>query len=323
MAELRMTTPPLAADSFVIPDVIVDEDVSAGADKEWVLPTFEQERDMYGKPRRIHKGDLDRLITNNYLDGRSVSRNLMETLPTPLQNENSMNVNLSKSLNEEMPDKSGDSGEAKKPANRTMPTFDLERQIYGEPVAVTQDNLSRVSNNFRDSVTTNANTAAGNIEAAEEVPARSVENSMKVEVSVGTEHKVKGGKQKNKKKPKSKLDVFSKCMSSSKKSDASSSKKTRAAFSGISKNSDKSSSKKTGEGSSKKADKSSSKKTGEGSPKKTDRSSSKKNGEGSSKKSSEASSKKNSEASSKKSDKSSSKKSGVCRSKKTDKSSSK
>merc|ERR1711953_1137730 len=192
---------------------------------------------------------------------------LMETLPTPLQNENSMNVNLSKSLNEEMPDKSGDSGEAKKPPKTTMPTFDLERQIYGEPVAVTQDNLSRVSNNFRHSVTTNANTAAGTMEAAEEVPARSVENSMKVEVSVGTEHKVKGGKQKNKKKPKSKLDVFSKCMSSSKKSDESSSKKT-------------------GEGSSKKADKSSSKKTGKGSSKKTDKSSSKKNGEGSSKKSS-------------------------------------
>merc|ERR1712226_1754730 len=170
-------------------------------------------------------------------------------------NENSMNVNLSKSLNEEMSDKSGDSGEAKKPPKTTTPTFDLERQIYGEPVAVTQDNLSRVSNNFRDSVTTNANTAAGTIEAAEDVPARSVENSMKVEVSVGTEHKVKGGKQKNKKKPKSKLDVFSKCMSSSKKSDASSSKYTRAAFSGISKKSDKSSSKKTGEGSSKETDK--------------------------------------------------------------------
>merc|ERR1711941_240277 len=253
-------------------------------------------------------GDLDRLITNNYLDGRSVSRNLMETLPTPLQNENSMNVNLSKSLNEEMPDKSGDSGEAKKPPKTTMPTFDLERQIYGEPITVTQDNLSRVSNNFRDSNTPNENNAAGTIEAAEEVPARSVENSMKVEVSVGTEHKVKGGKQKNKKKkPKSKLDVFSKCLSSSKKSDASSSNNPRAAFHGISKKSDKKSSKKTGKGSSKKTDKSSSKKT--------DKSSSKNSGEGTSKKSDASSSKNSGEGSSKKTDKSSSKK--------TDKSSSK
>merc|ERR1711941_235087 len=114
---------------------------------------------------------------------------------------------------------------------------------------------------------------------------------MKVEVSVGTEHKVKGGKQLNKKKkPKSKLDVFSKCLSSSKKSDASSSNNPRAAFHGISKKSDKKSSKKTGEGSSKKTDKSSSKKTDKSSSKKTDKSSSKKTDKSSSKNSGEGTS---------------------------------
>ena len=49
----------------------MDEDVSQGNNA--AVPSFEQEREMYGRPKRVKKGDLEKYVTRNYDEAQSGS----------------------------------------------------------------------------------------------------------------------------------------------------------------------------------------------------------------------------------------------------------
>ena len=53
-----------------VPDVVVDEEMSHNTD---LVPDFDQEREMYGKPRRVKMGDLEKYVTANYKEAQSNS----------------------------------------------------------------------------------------------------------------------------------------------------------------------------------------------------------------------------------------------------------
>ncbi|XP_063728927.1 uncharacterized protein LOC134856577 [Symsagittifera roscoffensis] len=202
-----------------VPDVVVDEEMSHNTD---LVPDFDQEREMYGKPRRVKMGDLEKYVTANYKEAQSnsVSDNL-EMVPTPLQNENSMQVHLSKSFskdvsrspngsrrqNETTPqvDQSGDSlireaeereaeeveGERNDlfPKNNSnlVPDFLTEQERYGPAKVANKDMMLRVTSNFSEAITPRG---SPNVTADNPGALVTAENSMKVELSFNKEENV-------------------------------------------------------------------------------------------------------------------------------------
>ncbi|XP_075242592.1 uncharacterized protein LOC142337289 isoform X2 [Convolutriloba macropyga] len=211
-----------------VPSIVVDEDVSQGNNA--AVPSFEQEREMYGRPKRVKKGDLEKYVTRNYDEAQSGSADFLDPgvmTGEGMQNEqNSMNVQLSKSLTPVLKvdklDESGDSfhradnierdnaaaglkapsvmvdEELSQGNHVALPSFDRERETYGTPKKVKSGDLAKyVTSNYDEAQSSAPVTPTDGLLAVNVSPAVA-ENSMKVELSMG-EQDIKAGEAKKKK----------------------------------------------------------------------------------------------------------------------------